>query len=686
MALNRLGSVVVDVNGTRMDVRFLREATSPGAAPVFDDSFTIIKGEEPPPLPQLLRGPYLQKAAPSAMTVRWRTSIAGIGRIRYGTAPGVLTNLVAELAAEENHTVRLTGLTPGTKYYYQVETTGLTLAGGPNFFFTTPPPAGSTGPVRVWVLGDAGTADLGQQSVRDAFIPIHAEKPADLWLMLGDNAYGSGRDLEYQRAVFDMYHPWLEQLPLWSCIGNHETYENPDAQGRFAWDRIFDNPAAAECGGVASGTGRYYSWDYAHIHFVCLDSMIASRAANGPMAQWLTADLQANTQQWTIAFWHHPPYTKGTHDSDYEDELIEMRTNLLPILENYGVDLVLCGHSHVYERSFLLDRHYGTSDLLLPANILNAGDGREDGDGIYVKPSQGPAAHEGAVFIVAGCSGQSGSGELNHPAHFVSLDGLGSVVLDIEDNRLEARFLRDTSAGPQPVFADWFTLLKGGPALPAAPSALNVLATGDTTALINWTDNSDNEVRFEIFLAGSGGPFALTGIFPSGTTGCILTGLTDGQEYHVKVIAANAAGSASSAVFTFTHDKNAPAHTPVERWRFLHWGTTNAGGGRDPDFDADGDDSVNLLEYALGSAPRINSSQPLFSTGRAPDGRLTVSFNRTADPALLYAVEFSATLAPGSWAAVWTSTGVNNTTGPVTVTDPQANASRRFVRLRVTMP
>ena len=64
-----------------------------------------------------------------------------------------------------------------------------------------------------------------------------------------------------------------------------------------------------------------------------------------------------------IAYWHQPPYTKGTHDSDTEIMCIEMRQNIMPILEQYGVDLVLNGHSHGYERSYLIDRDVFATDV-----------------------------------------------------------------------------------------------------------------------------------------------------------------------------------------------------------------------------------------------------------------------------------------------------------------------------------
>ena len=64
-----------------------------------------------------------------------------------------------------------------------------------------------------------------------------------------------------------------------------------------------------------------------------------------------------------------------------------MRESLLPILEDFGVDLVLTGHSHSYERSFLIDGHYGTSGTLVPSMILDSGDGRPTGTGAYEKAS-----------------------------------------------------------------------------------------------------------------------------------------------------------------------------------------------------------------------------------------------------------------------------------------------------------
>jgi hypothetical protein len=177
--------------------------------------------------------------------------------------------------------------------------------------------------------------------------------------------------------------------------------------------------------------------------------MINDRSSNGFMYAWLEQDLSATMKDWIIAYWHHPPYTKGSHDSDWEIELVEMRENILPILEANGVDLVLCGHSHCYERSYLVSGHYGVSTDLAPEMILDGSSGREE-TGPYRK-----SGSRGTVYIVAGSSGQATGGPLDHPVMFTSLNELGSLIIDVDDKRLHTRFLREKGS-----IDDWFTLSK----------------------------------------------------------------------------------------------------------------------------------------------------------------------------------------------------------------------------------
>src|SRR5262249_33572685 len=207
---------------------------------------------------------------------------------------------------------------------YSIGTPPTTLAGDATFHFRTSPTAGTERPFRVWVVGDSGTADANAQAVRDAYAAFTAGRETDLWLMLGDNAYTSGLDQEYQAAVFDMYPEMLRKTVLWPAYGNHDGIASDSATNTGPYYDIFTLPKQGEAGGVPSGTEAYYSFNYANIHFVELESFETDRSPTGAMLTWLQRDLAANTQPWTIAFFHHPPYSKGSHNSDTEIELIEM--------------------------------------------------------------------------------------------------------------------------------------------------------------------------------------------------------------------------------------------------------------------------------------------------------------------------------------------------------------------------
>src|SRR5690606_41017946 len=118
-------------------------------------------------------------------------------------------------------------------------------------------------------------------------------------------------------------------------------------------------PTNGEAGGLPSGTEAYYSFDYGNIHFIVLDSDDTPRSVGSPMYQWLEADLAATTQDWKVAYFHHPPYSK--EDSDNNNKETQMREIIMPVLEAHGVDLVLVRHSHNWQRSYLIHGHYGFS-------------------------------------------------------------------------------------------------------------------------------------------------------------------------------------------------------------------------------------------------------------------------------------------------------------------------------------
>ena len=445
-----------------------------------DISFALelVALREPSP-PRLTRGPYLQSGTPRSVTIRWRTAEPAESRVQFGLAAGTLNREVLDTTLNSEHIVTLDNLVPDTKYFYAVGTSQTNLAIGSDCFFVTTPVDGK--PTRIWVIGDSGTASPQARAVYDRYREFTGSRYTDLWLMLGDNAYGVGTDAEYQRAVFDMYPELLRQTVLWSTMGNHETY-SLDPDGVFPYLNIFSLPMAGEAGGTPSGTEYYYSFDYGNIHFVCLDSEESPRLMGGSMLTWLEEDLAANTKDWLIAFWHSPPYSKGSHDSDRLADsvgrLVEMRENIVPVLESYGVDLVLCGHSHNYERSYLMDGHYGYSQTLTPSMVKDLGSGQPADTGPYLKPDTGANANQGTVYVVAGSSGWATFATGRHPIMHVALLQMGSLILDLDGHRLDAKFLRETGA-----IDDHFTILKGAS---PAPFRVTTLQQAEGQTIVRW--------------------------------------------------------------------------------------------------------------------------------------------------------------------------------------------------------
>lgn len=409
---------------------------------------------------EVTHGPYLQTGTEHSVVVCWYTDVPTDSRVAYGPNVGALNSMVDDVELVTDHFVLVDGLDAGTEYFYSVGTSNGTLAGGvAGYQFTTSPVVGSTESVRIWAIGDSGTGTDDARAVRDGFLGFSKNRPADLWMMLGDNAYLQGTKAEYKQRALDIYPSMLRSTVVWPVVGNHEVLSMDTDTELGGYYDVFSLPTGGQAGGVASGTELYYSFDYGNIHFVCLDSSLSDRFTGSEMLIWLSKDLAATDQTWLIGVWHYPMYSKG-HNSDdaiHEKGSVELREHALPILEAAGVDLVLTAHSHSYERSAMLDGHYGFSSTFDPSTmVINGGNGQEDGDGVYAKPSAELTPHEGTVFVVAGASGRIDDAAYDHVANLVHVHELGSMVIDVEGTRLDAMFLNSDG-----VVRDHFTITKG---------------------------------------------------------------------------------------------------------------------------------------------------------------------------------------------------------------------------------
>ncbi len=438
----------------------------------------------------LTRGPYLQMGNQTGITIRWRTSAACNSRVTWGTAFGTYPNTVDDLTSTTEHIVRINGLSADTKYYYTIGTTTTTLQATNTNYVITMPAAGATRKLRFLAFGDCGNASTNQVDTKNAALNYIGSNDIDALLTIGDNAYNSGLDNEFQTEFFDIYkNDFFKYAKMYPVPGNHD-YGNSSANTGVRNNAYYTNftvPTAAECGGTASGTKAYYSYDIGNVHFVALDSYGKEDAnttklydTTGTQCTWLKNDLAANTKMWTVVYFHHPPYTKTSHNSDYnsgtcELDLVAVREKFIRILERFGVDLVLCGHAHGYERSYLLKGYYNNyASPLEDANFSaalhtatgNTQNAKYDGTaGSCAYTYSSGKYNHGSVYIVSGSAGQLGGTSAGYPhnaMYYSNATNGGSFYFEVDSNRLDAKWISytGTGAGVAPLVRDQFTIFK----------------------------------------------------------------------------------------------------------------------------------------------------------------------------------------------------------------------------------
>ncbi|MDQ7042826.1 MAG: metallophosphoesterase family protein, partial [Sulfurimonas sp.] len=312
------------------------------------------------------RQPYLVAQTQTSMRLKWQTPESEIGKVVYGLTPKTLTNVLYEAVGSKKHSITIPKLKECTQYYYKVISASLNIDNNGRSFKTLCQEKQNQ---RLWVIGDSGQLGAKQREVYAQLYKYIKNDYAelDMWLLLGDNAYSSGTQKQFNKTLFKPFIELVKRYPAWAVAGNH------DAR-RWAFYDIFDFPSNGEAGGVPSGHEEFYAVEDANLHLVILDSETIDRSSDGEMVQWLRRDLAANKKPWVIVAFHTPPYSDGGHKSDNcwdsRGRLCDMRESFVPIFDEFGVDLVLSGHSHGYERSKLIINHLGKSDTFSDKNIV----------------------------------------------------------------------------------------------------------------------------------------------------------------------------------------------------------------------------------------------------------------------------------------------------------------------------
>ena len=300
------------------------------------------------PLPaQPWLGPYVQDVSPRRAVVQWATlGSTGAGAVRLlpdGVPVPSIVETISPAASQLPaplylHRAELNHLPPGQTHRYQVTLDGLPVNPSRPLSFQTP----GEQTANFVVFGDSGDGGPPQRQLA----ALLGREPAQFALHVGDLAYWEGTFRQFAEAFFSIYPDLLTRMALFPVPGNHD-YEFQDA---FAYRTLFRVPTGTV---DAGGQGRYYSFDWGPVHFTVLDtnhSLLAALAGSGAMLQWLEQDLAATRKPWRIVAVHHPPFpTSAAKLHDPACALVAR--HITPILERHGVQLVLAGHEHLYQRT-----------------------------------------------------------------------------------------------------------------------------------------------------------------------------------------------------------------------------------------------------------------------------------------------------------------------------------------------
>lgn len=226
------------------------------------------------------------------------------------------------------------------------------LGGSPTQTWPLEPYAAGREPLlRLAAVGDVGHPGGREEATAAAIARAGDGRPFDALVLLGDNVYPRGDPAQLDETVFVPFAPVLDAgAQLWPILGNHD---------------VMDGHADANVEALGM-PGRWYEERLGDLLFVALDSNDLSRRQLG----WLDEILGDSDATWKVVALHHPPYSSG-----YQGSSMEARRLVSPIVERHGVQLVLSGHEHDYERSRSID---GVTYVVSGAGSETRRTGRDD--------------------------------------------------------------------------------------------------------------------------------------------------------------------------------------------------------------------------------------------------------------------------------------------------------------------
>jgi hypothetical protein len=286
--------------------------------------------------------PYLiYEGNNTAMTVLWQDSASeATNTLSWGTdtSYGLGSATVPEYGTSFQHKYQITGLQPGTKYYYQVAN-GATVYGTGSFVAG---PADDAKSVKFLAFGDTRSGPLAMEGVIQEMRKAYAADPAfqSLNLQAGDWV-ASDAETNWTNEWFNanpQTQLLLAEQPVSGVRGNHE------ANSKYFY-KYYPYPYPFINTTGASNQNLYFSFDYGPVHFTVVDQYTTPYGVGSAQYNWVVSDLAGTTKPWKILVYHEPAWTAGTHTNNVTTQQV-----FDPLVKQYGIDLVYAGHNHNYAR------------------------------------------------------------------------------------------------------------------------------------------------------------------------------------------------------------------------------------------------------------------------------------------------------------------------------------------------
>ena len=290
----------------------------------------------PTPVGTMVRGPYLQHAA-SGVSVVWYTETATEGRLRWLGQDGSHGEASSSAGLATRHEAVVAPIAPEVRYTYRVSSErGLLAAADGAFEFSFKAP--ETGVLRAVLFGDCGDGGEGQAAVARA-IAAEPVRP-DLLMIAGDVVYPPSTDAVYDARFFAPYRALLPFVPFYATPGNHDY----DTAGGKPFFDVFTLPTNGPAGLPESS----YLLERAGAQLIVHDTNQSEALLRERSLPW-HASVTQKPASFRLVVQHHVLYSSGPHYGQAPAGML--RELLAPVYTASGVDIVFCGHDHLYERT-----------------------------------------------------------------------------------------------------------------------------------------------------------------------------------------------------------------------------------------------------------------------------------------------------------------------------------------------